>query len=212
MMAALGLALLLAACGGEAIFSSEFDTLQQDTTPEDDDLTTLSDLPDGLRGEGLNAQLTDQGWLDVSVDTPGRGQTGHLVIEATEGLSDYSVSMRVRLISGEAQLWARSTADVCAGYGLIVDPTNDNYRLSTIDETCDLQAIDSESRLDVPLQTWHDMQIDVQGDSIRGLVDGVVFFEETDTTYTDGLAAVQLWTDGAVPARLQIDRLSITPR
>lgn len=186
---------ILSACGGNALYAETFD-----------DLDTL---PDALRTDNLTVGVQN-GVVFLSVAETGRGQAGYLFFNADvlpEG--DYTVEAKLRLGSGQVGLWVRGDEAGCEGYGLIVDSTLDTYRLSVGNETCGVQALDTQTRLDVDINQDYTLRIEARGEMIRGFVDGVEFFDVTDTTFASGIPFLRLLTDGTVVARIELDEVVI---
>jgi len=187
--------LMLAACGA-AIISEDFEA--------------TTELPPSLRPENLISGIgEDSGLLSLIVAQPGRGQRGRLFLGSENIPSAVSFSARLRIISGRASLWIRSDEAACAGYALTIDPIRDAYRLSTVDENCDISNFETESRLNVDLNQWFDMRIEAQADTIRGFVDRAKFFEVTDANYTDGLAFIEVITGSDNRGQIEVDSLTL---
>lgn len=189
------MAVILAACGGSALYSESFD-----------DVDTL---PASLRTENLTVGLQNSVAF-LSVAETGRGQVGYVFLEPeTLPDSDYTVEAKLRLGAGQVSLWLRGTSDGCEGYGVVVDQTHDNYRLSAGDSDCGIQALDSQGRLEVEVNQDYELRIEARGDTVRGFVDGVEFFNVTDTTFDSGVPFLRLLTDGVVAARVELDEITI---
>src|SRR5687767_11718015 len=109
--------LLLAGCSGNVIFSENFDSMVE--LPAIFDTDTLVAAPDA-----------ENRLLHLTVTEAGISESGRLYIRVEPDISDYEVSMRVKVIAGSVRLWARTGDDDCNGYALILDPNLDNFRLS----------------------------------------------------------------------------------
>lgn len=185
----------LAACGGNPLYSESFD----DTAV----------LPPALRADNLIVGIQNSVAF-LSVAEAGRGQAGYLFIEPeTLPDSDYTLEATLRIVWGQASLWVRGDGAGCGGYGLIVDPTLDNYRLSAGTPTCSIQALETQTRLEVELNRDYALRIEAAGETVRGFVDGVEYFSVTDTTFAAGVPFLRLVTDGLGVARVELDAITL---
>jgi hypothetical protein len=188
--------LVLAACGSDALIDETF--------------TVERDIPQTLQIDGLIAGIADQeDVLRVIVEDSVIGAAGTITVNTAETLADYSISARVYITQGEAQLWARTDEAGCAGYILSVDPTNGRYRLSLVDENCDVQTLDSETPIEVLFNQWYNMRLSVQGTTIRGFIDNVEFFNVDDERYAQGLARVRLVSRSVRAGQIDIENITI---
>lgn len=195
-------AVLLSACGSSGQINEDFDTVEA--------------VPEYLRSEDLvvgvgQTEFAD-GFLRLIVQNQGIGEVGRLFIEpnAEAVHQDFALEVTMRFISnGRATLWLRSDAETCSGYGLVIDPTRDNFRLATAGENCDIENLDTRSRLAIDLDQWYTLRFEVQGSTLRGYVDTVQFFEIEDSTYTEGQSFIEIMTDSSIPAQIEIDTFKV---
>lgn len=179
-----------------------------------DDFSNLEVVPEYLRTDGVLAGIGQTEFADsflrLIVEGQGRGDGGRLFIEpdGESTFADSALEVKLRLItSGQVTLWLRSDAETCSGYGLVLDPTRDNYRLATIGDNCDVQNLDTRSRLAVDLDQWYTLRFEARGTTLRGFVDTVQFFEIEDSTYTEGQSFVEVITTGGTPAQVEVDTI-----
>lgn len=190
------LLLLLSSCGTALI---------------DEDFDEISELPAYIEPSEATAAVGEDGILRVVKSESTRGESGAVLLTLPDEASprdNYSVEARLRVISGTARLWARTDADLCRGYALTLNPGSDNYSMGIAQDDCTLDAFDTSTRLRVDFREWHTLRLDVEGETIRGFVDGVEFFSAEDATYTDGIVALEIVAD-LNGAHLEIDSVSV---
>lgn len=190
------LLLVLAGCSGNAIFSENFDTLTE--LPAVLTIDTLVAAPD-----------TENRVLHLTVSETGISESGYLYIQIPTDKTDYEVSMRVKIIAGSVRLWARTNEADCSGYALILDPILDNYRLSTVDNTCTLQSLGTEPQLAVNPDQWYDMRIVVRDGIVSGYVDKVQYFEADASAFPTGIPAIEVLNDRTRVGQVDIDSLTV---
>jgi hypothetical protein len=192
----LALLLLLAGCSGNVIFSENFDT--------------LTELPQILTTDTLVAAPDTQNRvLHLIVSEVGINQSGRLYIQIPADNTDYEVSMRVKVIAGSVRLWVRTNEVDCSGYALILDPTLDNFRLSTVDSTCTLQSLGTQSRTAVNTDQWYDMRIVVRDGMVSGYVDKVKYFEADASAFPTGIPAIEVLNDRTRVGQVDVDSLTV---
>lgn len=189
--------MLLAACGGGVIFSEKF--------------TDITELPDIFETDNLVAApdaINDV--LHLIVTQSGLNESGFLYIQLDETQSNYDVTMKVKILSGNVRLWARTQRTGCSGYALVLDPTRDNYRLSgIIQNSCQLETLDTRSQLDVNNEFFYELRIVVNDDVVRGYVDGVKYFEAPADTFPSGIPAIEIVNDRIGVGQADIDILTV---
>jgi hypothetical protein len=193
--------LLLTGCGASV--------LDVTFAGQPDDRPGSAVLPDGLEAVNASAVIGNDEVLRLTLTESTPGESGYLLLAPQTPLDDYTVEARVRLLSGQVRLWARTDSDLCSGYALGINPTTDVYRLDVSSDGCSLNTLDRQTRRRVDLQTWHTLRLEVRGDTVRGLVDGVAFFEATDVTFKTGIAALEVVADIS-GAHLEVDRVSVS--
>ncbi len=196
------IALLLTGCG-----TSVLDVNFAGTSDADTDIHTT--LPDGLEAVNASAVIGNDAVLRLTLTESTPGESGYLLLAPQTPLSDYTVTARVRLFSGQVRLWSRTDSDLCSGYALGINPINDVYRLDVASDGCTLNTLDRQTRRRVDLQAWHTLRLEVRGDTVRGFVDDVAFFNETDATFTTGIAALEVVADLS-GAHLEVDTISVS--
>lgn len=150
----------------------------------------------------------EDGYLRIVNIELGRNQSGLVQLDA-QGQNDYSLETRVRVTEGIGQLWVRADAEECQGYALVIDPTRNSYRLSQVDENCDLRTVDDVTRLQLNFDTWIDARIEVRGNRIRGFIDGAPLFDIEDDTYTTGQPLIRVVNENPQPAVIELDTLRL---
>lgn len=189
--------LLLTGCGGQAVFSANF----EDGTA----------IPEGVNLVNAYAGVLDrENALRVFVDNDVRGQTAEMLFAANAAVNDYSIVSRLRIHTGQLRLFVRGDERGCSGYVLVIDPTLDTYRLS-IAEDCALRTLCSSARIDVRNDEWMDVRLEVRGSRIQAFVNGALFFDVEDATHTAGIPLVQLFNDSTLAAQVEFDNLMIQP-
>lgn len=188
--------MLLTGCTAQPIFSASFD----DGTAVPPELT-LTDAYAGVADED-NA-------LRLLVNNEVRGQTGQMLLAADTTLTDYAINTRVRIHSGQLRVWVRADADGCQGYALTIDPTLDTYRLSRA-TNCVLETLRSSPLLDVRSDEWLDVRMEVRGSRVQVTINGALFYDVEDTTYTSGLPLIQLVNDSTIVAQTEFDHLTLS--
>ena len=191
----ISLLLLLAACSG-GVFSDDFnDTMELPSLFQTDTLVAAPDAENNV--------------LHLYVTETGMTESGWLIMQLESDKTDYDVSMRVWVNSGSVRLWARRTNN-CSGYALILDPNLDTYRLSTIDPaTCTLQTIDSQATLQVDTERWYDLRITAEGQTVRGYINGVKYFETESDTFPTGFPAIEVVNSRDSVGQVDIDNLTV---
>lgn len=191
--------LLLAACSPSALLMENFEEAQE--------------LPDGLAVDNLIHEIVHverQGdYLRLIVASTGRGQSGYVRFPALGALDEGALSVRVRVLAGQVRLWFLRAESGCAGDALGLDPTLDRYRLSRAGEDCRPQTLDDQSRLEVELNQWYQLQIEARGDTVRGMVDAVTFFEAPLEGGAAGFPALEIFSDSQAPGRVEVDEIAV---
>lgn len=187
---------VVAACSGSALYREDF--------------RDADGLPDTLSVEGLYAgTLVDEPVLRLIVDQQVRGESGYVRLPVNSALSDYSVEVRVRVSAGEMRLWGRTADARRNGYVLILAPTLDTFRLSKVVRPGTLQTMDLQSRLDLEFNEWYTLRLEMNGDTIRGYLNDVEYFEETDTEFASGTAFIEVFTDSLNTAQVELDEIIV---
>jgi hypothetical protein len=191
-------AVLLAGCGAPVLD----DTFERGTDGD-------STLPVHFEAVNASAVVGNDNVLRLVLPNSSRGDRGYLLIAPDTPLENYSVSARIRIVLGQARLWARTDSDLCSGYTLGIDPAVDTYRLGVSADGCTLDTLDSRIRRQLNLREWHTLRLDVRGDQVRGFIDNVEFFTETDTNFNTGIAALEIIADLS-GGHLEVDRITLS--
>lgn len=197
------LSMILAACGSSARINTNFD--DADTVP---DYLRADDLLIGIAEDTFSVKV-----LRLLVQQQGRGESGRAFImpagDATPENGAIEVKLRIQQL-GSVGLWLRGAVEEpCSGYGFIIDPTRDTFRLAIRTPDCDIENLDTRTRLAIDLDTWYTLRFEADGNTLRALVDGVEFFSIEDETHSAGLSFIELTTAGELPAQVEIDQLII---
>lgn len=135
-------------------------------------------------------------------------------VDTTEPWIDYSVQIRMR-VQDTPEIFLYSHADsfnLCSqGYSFVVSHADSYTRLETFanndPEDCTVNVLDTlPSATILPVDSWFELRLDVQGQSAAVLLDGEEILSSDDVQEPGG--TVGLFTEG--PTVLEIDSIRIT--
>lgn len=159
-------------------------------------------LPDGLNIQYGTYEITD-GILSYTVDNG-----GFLVIPEGVGWTDYAIEARLRITAGSVWLQARTGNDLCSGYYLTINQTDDVYDLSIANRECDFTIVDIQDTAGIP-SDWLVTRIEVTGDQIRTTIDGNDLFTTTDDQYGSGYPTINVFSADGEAAQIEFDYIQV---